>query len=141
MIRALLFRAIEEMMPVPVPTREDLLGIWTLVSAETQMPTGEIKHPFGRSPTGSIVYLANGSMAVHIAGSDRAEGRVWVYAGSWALEGDRVVHCVECSLTSALTGQRLERRVRIEGNRLILTTVETQGAGRPVLVWKRAATR
>jgi hypothetical protein len=125
------------MNPRP-PKREDLLGIWRLVSVETPTRAGGIEHPFGRAPTGTIVYLANGSMAVHIDGSDEAAGRLRAYAGSWRIEGDRVVHEVEASVEPELRGVRLERRAELEGDRLVYRTVEAQGSGHPVVIWRRA---
>ncbi len=117
------------------PGPEDLIGIWTLVSVEVPTEGGGTERPFGTRPTGSIFYLSNGTMAVHISGSEG--GRIRAYAGAWRIEGSRVVHEVELSLEPHLRGARLERESWLEGTRLTYRTVEAQGPGHPVVVWQR----
>lgn len=124
-------------MPATTPTPAEMVGIWKLVSVEVPLEGGGVQHPFGFNPTGTILYLANGTMAVHIAGSHEAAGRLRVYAGAWHMEGARMVHEVELSVEPELRGVRLEREAELESDRLVYRTVEVQGPGRPVVVWQR----
>ena len=115
----------------------DLLGLWHLRSVAVADAHGQLCRPFGLRPQGSIIYLATGAMAVHIAGSDLAAGRRRIYAGSWSIAGDRVVHQVETSHEPELVGVRLERRAELGDGVLVYRTVEAQGPGHPVVVWTR----
>ena len=126
-------------MSTRIPIEGELRGVWLLESVETALPGGSVERPFGVHPTGTIIYLAGGTMAVHITGSDEAAGKVLAYAGRWRLVGDCVVHDVEESLEPALRGVRLKRRAEFdsEAGRLAYTAVETQGAGHPVVRWRK----
>lgn len=122
---------------VPFTTRDALIGVWRLLSVETPTAAGAREYPFGERPAGALIYLANGSMAVHISGSDMAAGRLLAYGGTWRIEGDRVVHDVEVAADPDWRGVRLERRAELEGDRLVYRTVEAQGPGCPIIVWQR----
>ena len=126
-------------MSTQIPTADELRGVWLLESVETALPGGGVERPFGAHPIGTIIYLAGGTMAVHIAGSDEAAGKVLAYAGRWRIVTDCVVHDVEESLEPALRGVRLNRRAEFdsEAGRLAYTAVETQGAGHPVVRWRK----
>jgi len=119
------------------PKAKDLVGLWRLLSVEIQIMPGKIEYPFGQKPRGTIIYLVDGKMAVHITGSDVATDRLRAYAGGWSIEGDRVVHTVEVSLEPDLRGVRLERKGELDGDRLIYRTIEAQGPGYPIVVWER----
>jgi hypothetical protein len=118
---------------------QDLIGIWTLASVEIPLEGGDVERPFGENPTGTILYLENGTMAVHVAGSGDAADRLRAYAGPWHMEGSRVVHEVEVSVEPELRGVRLERGAELEGDRLTYRTVEAQGPGRVIVVWERVS--
>src|SRR6516164_1837120 len=52
------------------PACGQLIGTWRLESYEVQSPgSTEPLYPYGRTPSGSLIYDANGSMAVQIMGS------------------------------------------------------------------------
>ncbi len=121
------------------PDAQDLIGIWTLESVEIPLEGGDVERPFGENPTGTILYLKNGTMAVHVAGSDVAGDRLRAYAGPWHMEGSRVVHEVEVSVEPELRGVRLEREAELEGDRLTYRTAEAQGPGRVIVVWERVS--
>ncbi len=125
------------MTNISIPKRRDLLGMWRLISVEVPLKNGDVGRPFGKAPVGTIVYLANGSMSVHINGSDTASGRLRAYAGAWRINEGRVIHEVEVSFEPELRGERLEREAQLDGAHLVYRTVETQGPGRPVVVWQR----
>ena len=114
----------------------DLLGLWELVSVTTPVDGG-MEYPFGREPVGTIQYLQDGYMAVHLTGSDEAEGKTRAYSGTWSFEDDTVTHNIQVSLETHLRGETVRRRASLEGDRLIYRTEEAQGAGRPRVVWRR----
>ncbi|MEI8194855.1 MAG: lipocalin-like domain-containing protein [Phycisphaerae bacterium] len=121
------------------PDQNEMHGVWILESVTTPLPDGGEQHPFGERPTGTIIYLAGGTMAVHIAGSDEAAGKLRAYSGRWRIAGDCVVHDVEESLEPELRGVRLERRALFDPatGMLTYTTIEAQGPGNPVVVWRK----
>ena len=107
------------------------------------MPGGGTAFPFGHQPTGTIIYMAGGTMAVHIAGSDQAAGKFMVYAADWHIAGDCVVHEVKESIDPKLRGVKLERRAELDPLTGILTyrTLEKQGPGGPVVRWQKIDVR
>ena len=114
----------------------DLHGIWKLVSVTIPVDGG-VQYPFGREPVGTIQYLEDGYMAVHLTGSDSAAGKTRAYSGTWSFEDDTVTHHIEVSLEPHLRGETVRRRAALEGDRLIYRTEEAQGPGRPRVVWRR----
>ena len=132
-------------MPTRTPTPEELQGVWLLESVEIPLAGGAVERPFGDHPDGTIIYLSprggrGGTMAVHIRGSGAAAARLRAYAGRWRMSGGSVVHDVEASVEPDLRGVRLERRADYDPAARTLTyrTAEVQGAGLPVVLWRRA---
>lgn len=138
--------------------RERLIGVWRLVSFETQTEDGEVDRPSGDAPLGRLVYTAGGVMSAHLGRGDRpsfsalgedAASRAlgamkthFSYAGRWRLEGDKVFHEVDMSISPDWVGTEKMRRVAFDGEDLILTdeTLEPRlgrkpGVGR--LRWRR----
>jgi hypothetical protein len=135
---------------------EPFLGSWSLVSFEHVLPLGEMSKPFGDSPLGLILYLADGRMSAQIsigsparfASEDRLRAsaeeaaEAWrTYFGYWGsfkvyTEKRVVVHRVEGSSFSNWIGTEQVRRFRFDGtNRLVL---ETQSAsGHSTVIWQR----
>lgn len=126
-------------MNMRTPTASELHGVWLLESVQTALPDGGVLLPFGAHPNGTILYLRDGAMAVHIAGSDQAAGLLRAYGGRWHLINDSVVHEVEVSFEPDLRGVRLQRRAEYdpETGILLYTTSEVQGAGHPVVRWRK----
>ena len=122
------------------PTHNEMHGVWLLERVETPLAGGGVERPFGEKPCGTIIYRASGDMAVHIAGSDLAAGKLRAYAGRWRIAGNCIVHDVEESLEPSLLDVRLERRAEFDPATgiLIYTTIEAQGPGNPVVVWLKA---
>ena len=131
---------IHTMTKIRTPTPADLKGVWRLKSVETTLPGGGTEFPFGHQPTGTIIYMASGAMAVHITGSDRASGKLLAYAANWHIAGDCVVHEVKESIDPKLRGVKLERRAELDPLTGTLTyrAVEKQGPGSPVVRWQKA---
>ncbi|MCB9728291.1 MAG: lipocalin-like domain-containing protein [Deltaproteobacteria bacterium] len=139
----------------------ELLGTWEL-SAWTCTRDGEAHgSPFGGEPSGVLIYSADGHMAAVLgrrgeaatgtatlaAASAEARARAAsstvAYAGSWALEGDRVVHRVRVALHPDQVGAELVREARFDGAELVLETAPERTRRGHVLVntlrWRRPA--
>jgi hypothetical protein len=139
----------------------DLVGSWRLERWESVADDGSVTQPFGDRPGGLLVYGADGVMITTIAPSDRprlsspdalhggpANERLRTaetfiaYSGTWALEGDDVVHTVDISLYPNWVGSRQVRHARsIDGaDRLELSTDPILADGRRArqrLTWRR----
>jgi hypothetical protein len=135
-----------------------LVGTWRLISWESRDAGGQVSYPFGRGPTGCLIYTADGYMSailtradrVHFAAGDllrgteaeqaRAAATCIAYAGPYELHEGRVVHHVEVSLFPNWVGSAQERRYELAGDRLSLSTAPLLQDGRErraYLVWER----
>ena len=110
--------------------RDVLVGNWRLVSFEREyQPAGEREYPMGKAPTGYILFLPEGRMAVLIT----AEGRkapateqdraglfntLVAYTGAYRVEGDKWITTVDVSANPAWVGTDQTRSFRITGTRL-----------------------
>lgn len=138
---------------------EPFLGSWGLVSFEHVLPSGEVMRPFGDSPSGLILYQANGYMSAQLsvgsparfASDDSLRASVeeaaeaWrTYFGYWGsfkvdMEKSIVVHRVEGSSFSNWIGTEQVRHFRFDrADRLILET--PWSSGRFTLIWQRRET-
>lgn len=140
---------------------ESVVGVWKLVSyTAVDADTGAVIKPFGDSPRGFIFYTAGGRMSALLTAGDRkrftAGNRVNApmeeraeafatsssYAGTYTLEGDRVIHHVEAATNPDWVGGDQLRYPKIEGNRLVITTppLPTRPDGKlrvSTLIWER----
>jgi hypothetical protein len=123
-------------MPDPIPPA--LLGTWKLVSAvREEVPSGVRTDLFGPNPVGYLNYGADGRMITVIVRGDRkrpaghpigADEAVHLfrssmsYAGRFEVRGDQVFHFVDVSANEIWTGTEQQRRCRIDGDTLALTT-------------------
>jgi hypothetical protein len=135
---------------------EPFLGSWGLVSFEHVLPSGEESRPFGDSPSGLLLYQADGHMSAQVSvgtparlasddpdqASPEEASESWrSYFGYWGsfrvcTQDGVVVHHVEGSSFSNWIGTEQVRRFRFDGaNRLILET--DSSAGHWTLVWQR----
>jgi hypothetical protein len=110
--------------------RDVLVGNWRLVSFEREYQSaGEREYPMGKAPTGYILFLPEGRMAVLIT----AEGRkapateqdraglfntLVAYTGAYRVEGDKWITTVDVSANPAWVGTDQTRSFRITGTRL-----------------------
>jgi hypothetical protein len=135
--------------------QSELLGTWSLVSFELEMPDGTVHHPYGEAVEGYLVYSNEGIMSAAFMSSERAAGgeqdlaaegttgnydAFMAYSGPFRIEGDRVAHDVEVSSMGAWTGTVQERWFKIDGDVLsLLTAPLSVGDEAPVgrLVWNR----
>jgi len=134
-------------------------GAWTLVSYVRQESGGSSSKPWGEKPVGYLMYLPDGHMSAMLtaegrtpAGANDAEGQarrarlfanMTAYAGTYTVEGDRVVHHVEVSWIPDWVGTDQPRWATIEGDRLFIRTGSMRSVmdGKEyvyVLEWKRA---
>ncbi|MBI3435094.1 MAG: lipocalin-like domain-containing protein [Proteobacteria bacterium] len=120
------------------PTRERLLGTWTLVAViNTDVASGEKTDFFGPDPVGYIHYAAEGRMMVINVRSDRARPAgatpsareaaellrsVVAYGGEYTIEGNEITHHVDISWNESWTGTKQTRIFRFEGDRIHLST-------------------
>jgi hypothetical protein len=139
---------------------EAFLGSWGLVSFEHVLPSGEVLRPFGDSPSGSILYQADGRMSAQVSvgspakfanedsGQASAEevaeawGTYFGYWGSFEVRADKgvVVHRVDGSSFPNWIGTEQVRHFRFDGaNRLILEAPSP--SGRFTLIWQRLTGR
>jgi lipocalin-like protein len=137
-----------------------IVGVWRLISFETDRAGDPVRHPFGRDALGLLVYTAAGYMSGQLmrpdrprfgaatitAGSDaalRAAASGYVaYAGTYDVdEHARVVtHHVTMSLFPDLVGTDQRRLVELDGDRLALRTPPENGRV-STLRWQRASPR
>lgn len=146
--------------------KERLIGTWTLQSyVETNMDSGEKNHPMGETPSGFIIYTADGYISAQISAQRRepfarndmfdgspqeytAAGRSYLaYSGSYDVDesAGKVFHTIAISLYPNWAGMRQARIVTLDGNTLRLSFERPQlsrGAMRTAdLVWVRAPER
>ena len=144
------------------PSLQRLIGAWRIVSVETiRQATGEIIYPWmGRRPTGMIVYLPNGYMAVQLMrdppakfASETYEGATleemkdaflayYAYHGKYSIDEGKgmVTHHVEASLYPEEHGINYRRFFKFDGDRLTLVTAPFMEVGEERvnrLVWER----
>jgi hypothetical protein len=110
--------------------RDVLVGNWRLVSFEREyQATGEREYPMGKTPTGYIVFLTEGRMAVVITGEGRKApttdqdlaglyNSLVAYTGSYRVDGDKWMTTVDVSANPAWVGTDQTRTFRITGDRL-----------------------
>jgi len=124
--------------------KERVAGMWRLLSWESVRSNGEVVNVWmGAHPTGTIMYLPNGYMAVQImadprptfadnpatasSASDEFRSAYWGYYAYWGTytindAGDGVVHNVLASERPNEVGIKYPRSVSIEGKKLVITT-------------------
>jgi hypothetical protein len=116
---------------------ERLVGAWRLVSYETRDPSGRRGAPYAAA-VGRLTYDAHGNMSGQVMRPDRARVEVGkgnaqsvraayigyiAYFGSYevAADGHTVVHRVEGALNPEWVGGRQVRKLRFDGDRLVLS--------------------
>ena len=132
-----------------------LVGSWTLVSYLTEAPDGSTGRPYGDA-VGRLTYDEHGYMS----GQVMRPGRLAVAPGQWAMQevrsayagyiayfgtyevndaADTVVHHVEGALNPGWVGGRQVRRMRFDGDLLILSTDVPKGGAmvRHTLTWRK----
>jgi hypothetical protein len=136
-----------------------ILGTWKLISASSSTSDGERNDAaFGVGPTGFVTYNPDGRMSVLISHGGRkllaasaanpptAEAIAGsfstfiAYAGRYTLKSEEVIHHVEISLIQDWVGTDQTRRIKIEGDRLLLATPPMSTGGKIIaieVIWQR----
>jgi hypothetical protein len=135
-------------------SKESLVGTWKLVSNTSTNDTGEV-FSFGPNPIGLLTYTADGRMSVVNARSDRKPPSIppsieeraeafltcGAYAGSYTVDGDKVVHHIEVCSVQNIGDTDQVRTAKLEGDRLTLRGgFAVKGvirAAKSELVWER----
>jgi hypothetical protein len=135
-----------------------VLGTWKLKSFVREVAaTGEKYNQMGEYPSGYLSYSADGRMYAIGTADNRVkpleanptdEQRVklhltmFAYAGTYTVEGEKVVHHVDISWNQAWTGTELVRFYKLDGNILTIVTAPNKSPvdgreGRVVVVWEK----
>ena len=126
-----------------------LIGMWKLKSISRVDPqTKRTSEPWGTHPKGYITYLASGRMMVIFShekqtvpvGTEMTTAE-WIarareavaYAGTYMIDGDKVIHYVEVSTIVAYIGTKQIRPFKIDGNTVSLFSAVTG----QTLTWER----
>jgi hypothetical protein len=139
--------------------RDRLVGHWTLLSYDTFHPDGSIGRPYGDA-VGRLCYDGHGNMSGQVMRPGRqpvahrdegvrnvraAYAGYVAYFGTYEVSaaGDTVTHHVQGSLNPSWVGGHQVRRLRFDGDRLILQADVTrrEGTVRHVLTWQRLESR
>jgi hypothetical protein len=129
-----------------------LLGTWVLLSMETEdKETGQKMNLLGVHPSGYLSYGSDCRVSAILVKESRAGPASLVptdaeglelyrglisYAGSYAVEGSRVVHHIEASWNQAWTATNQAFQFRIDGTSLFMTT----GPGKSPLTGRQSST-
>jgi hypothetical protein len=144
----------------PASAEPSVVGAWSLVSYAREDPApGASTFPWGEKPTGLLLFLPDGHMAVTITGQGRQPAvrgedglverqarlyqTVTAYAGTYSVRGSTMIVRVEVASDPGLVGTDLAREVRIEGDLLTIRTapMKSMSDGKMyvyALSWKRA---
>jgi hypothetical protein len=142
--------------------REDIVGVWELVSVEARSKNARSFLPYGERPIGKLIYTADGHMAVTLMAANRgvfsspdislasdeeikkAFETFDAYSGKWVLneETGRIDHYIEAGRIPNWINQS-HGRTCVLNNGLTLVTDEFEMTGERWQVfveWKRLAT-
>jgi hypothetical protein len=122
-----------------------ILGMWKLLSYEVEpVATGqrEFTPNMGKSPTGNLLFTADGRMMVVITGEGRKpamtdQDKVWLYGslvaytGTYRVEGNQWFTKVEVSANPAWVGGEQARFFKVDSDRLQESTAPIQWALHP----------
>ncbi len=137
----------------------DLAGTWRLVTCSAKLDSGErIANPYGPNPKGFLTYTRDGRMSAILSYGGRkplstadrllsspeeqasAFATFFAYAGRYTIQSGRVTHHVEIASVENWVNTDLVRSLKLEGDRLTLTTPPTPVGGKmqtTELVWER----
>ena len=140
-----------------------ILGAWKLISyAREDATTGEASRPWGEKPTGYLMYLPDGHMCAVITSEGRADvastdemfyekrgqllSTMAAYAGTYTVQGGKVVHHVEVAWLPSWVGSDQPREINLDGDTLTIRTQSIRNACDDkdyiyLLVWSRVVTK
>jgi lipocalin-like protein len=134
--------------------REQMIGIWRLVSQEIEIrATGQKEPVMGRSPSGYAIFRAEGRVLTGEGRKppqtvqDRADllNSMAAYTGMYRLEGDKWITKVDVAWNPEWVGTEQTRFFKLDGDRLHVTSTwrimpnwQDKGMQRSLLVFERA---
>ena len=118
---------------------KQLVGTWLVKSFSTRfLDNNEVVRPFGDRVSGYIQYSPGGHMVTFLVGGDRKaaagpivteaeraalfDGIFGAYAGTYSVDGNKVVHRVAASWIEAWTGTDQVRYIELDGKKLTINT-------------------
>ncbi len=133
--------------------KNTLIGSWRLLDYTLALPDGTITYPLGKDATGFLMYTSDGYMSAQLMAQGRpayksgdalngsidemskAANGYMAYAGKFEVDEDQsiVIHHMEVSMNPTWLGQAQKRFVKLEGNRITITT----SINTAVLIWER----
>ena len=139
--------------------KDKFVGTWKLVSASSADAFGAlIEPPYGTDPVGFLTYTEDDRVTALISYGGRkplsigakppalleeqaeAFKTFLAYGGRYRLEADKIVHSIEISSIQNYVNKELVRRVRFQGDQLVLLTPPTMVNGKMQIVelaWER----
>ena len=137
------------MSPEAPESPDELVGSWRLEAYLSVGENGGVSEgPLGPHPEGLLIYSPDGHMSVSMMRADHEPSRggspvtrFMGYAGTWRLDGQRVVHEVTVSSHSYMVGTRQVRDLSLDDGLLTLSGSARAAGGPPerrVLTWRRA---
>jgi hypothetical protein len=137
--------------------KEKITGAWHLLSFEQQNFEGKLTYPLGKQAKGSIYYLPDGHVSVHIMDVNRSEivdETLYInkqlryselgylaYSGRYHIDEEKQVmtHHVEISMYPEWVGGQQVRLIKLDGDHLQLSSMGPSGPENISfrLLWKR----
>ena len=135
-----------------------ILGTWKLRSLVFEaIATGQRSSPFGDHPVGYLGYSLDGRMFAILVADDRPKPRDQVptdeekaklqesmlaYAGTYTVDGEKVIHHVDISWNQSWTGTDQVRFYKLDSDTLTLTSAPAKNPingeeGRFIVVWEK----
>ena len=127
-------------------SKADAVGVWKLVGGTMRDPAGKpVGVPFGPRGMGLLTLTADGRMmAVLIDGRaelpDGTRREYSSYCGNYTFDGSTLITTVDASVDPARVGGQQVRKVRFEGERMILVPPAREVDGVRIdreLAWER----
>lgn len=137
-----------------ISLKEQIIGVWSLVSYRSIDVKGNLVYPLGEDATGFLMFHPEGYMSAQLMRQNRpiysskdlhdgsieemaeAASGFLAYAGKYEVneENDTLLHYVEVSMNPIWLGQEQPRVAKIEGNKLSIYNGLNPDQK---LVWKR----
>jgi lipocalin-like protein len=132
-----------------------LVGTWKLASWKVQYVGEDAREPFGGNPEGRLIVAPDGYWTVMIVKAGRKPATnplerarllrtMLAYSGKFTIDGDKVTTAVDLSWNEVNTGKTQTRFVKLDGDKLVITTPEQASVlvpGKRVVstfTWERA---
>jgi hypothetical protein len=128
-----------------VALKDNLVGSWRLIKYEELPVDGSpATFPLGDRPKGYIIYSADGFMAALLSSTDEtSKADPIAHAGPYSVdEAQQVVHQqADLTLVPGWAGKTQNRKIRLDGDRLILSTESPATlsgcSANAVITWQR----